>query len=202
VEKKPLIVGSLCAVVLLVLASLGNVVGYQTIQTSQQNLIKERISQKELLFQTICDITNNKEIQRVALKHQMSQGVIPISGIPVLTKNHLRQMYFIGLLLSKIISKSKIHSMVQQYQLNNQVLQKEISIVIEKNPTIKGELTQLQNSECDCENENTVIWHFPMICLLLYPLFILSLFLYAFANIEFFLLIIVLLGDTLHCFWP
>jgi hypothetical protein len=44
-DKKPLIGVSILAVVLLVLGSLSNVVGYQTVQTSQQNLIKERIRQ-------------------------------------------------------------------------------------------------------------------------------------------------------------
>ena len=40
-------------------------------------------------------------------------------------------------------------------------MQKEISAVIEKNPTLNGEITQLQNSECDCENENYRIrWQF------------------------------------------
>ncbi len=36
---------SLCAVVLLVLGSLSNVVGYQTVQSSNQSVIKERINQ-------------------------------------------------------------------------------------------------------------------------------------------------------------
>ncbi len=46
-DAEPLIVVRLSAVVLLIVASLGNVVGYQTIQTSQQNIIKERIGQRE-----------------------------------------------------------------------------------------------------------------------------------------------------------
>ncbi|MBN1861924.1 MAG: hypothetical protein JW840_10765, partial [Candidatus Thermoplasmatota archaeon] len=100
-DKRPLIGVSLCAVVLLVLGSLSNVVGYQTVQRSQQNLIKERINQRELLFQTIVDIANNKEIQRIILKSQMSRGIFPPSEIPVITKNQLRQMYLLGLMLSK-----------------------------------------------------------------------------------------------------
>jgi hypothetical protein len=116
-DKKPLIGVSICAVVLLVLGSLSNVVGYQSVQTSQQNIIKERINQRELLFQTIVDIANNKEIQRIILKSQMSRGIFPPSEIPVVTKNQIRQMYFIGLILSKVISKSRIQSMIQQYQL-------------------------------------------------------------------------------------
>ena len=155
VNKKPLIGISICAVVLLVLASLSNVVGYQTIQISQQTLIKERINQKELLFQTICDIANNKEIQRIILKSQMGRGIFTEPDIPMITKNQLKQMYFIGMILSKFISKSKIHTIVEQYQFSNREMQKEIFAVIEKDALLKREITQLSSSPCDCENENT-----------------------------------------------
>ena len=107
-DKKPLIGVSILAVVLLVLGSLSNVVGYQSVQTSQQNVIKERINQRELLFQTIVDIANNKEIQRIILKSQMSRGIFPTSELPVITKNQIRQIYFIGLILSKCISKTRM----------------------------------------------------------------------------------------------
>jgi hypothetical protein len=159
---------STVSVVLLVLGSLSNVVGYQTVQTSQQNLIKERINQRELLFQTIVDIANNKEIQRIILKSQMSRGIFPTSEIPVLTKNQIKRMYFLGLILSKVVSKSRIQSMVGKYQFNNQEMQKEISTVIERNTILNAEITQLKGSDCDCENENsTRIWHFPVICIIL-----------------------------------
>ena len=45
-DKKPLIGVSICAVVLLVLGSMNTVAGYQTIKTSQKNLLKERINQR------------------------------------------------------------------------------------------------------------------------------------------------------------
>src|SRR5512139_3021248 len=112
-DKKPLICVSICAVILLVLGSLTNVVGYQTVQSSNQSVIQERINQRELLFQTIVDIANNKEIQRIILKSQIMNGKFfnPDAKLPTtITKQQLRQMYFIGLILSKVISKSKIQS--------------------------------------------------------------------------------------------
>ena len=152
--KKPLIVVSLCAVVILVVASLGNVVGYQSVQTSQQNLLKERINQRELLFQTIVDIANNKEIQRIILKSQMSRGVFPTSEIPIVTKSQIRQMYFIGLILSKVVSKSRIQSMIQKYQFDNLEKQKEITTVVQKDKTLNTEITQLKDTDCDCNNSD------------------------------------------------
>ncbi|MCX6661175.1 MAG: hypothetical protein NTY91_01330 [Euryarchaeota archaeon] len=164
-DKKLLIGVSICAVVLLILGSLSNVVGYQSVQSSNQQIINEEINQRELLFQTICDITNNKEIQRIILKSQMSRGIFPVSNIPVFTKNYLKQMYFVGLILLKLISLPRIQSMVQhQNQILNPERQQEISTAIENNPLFKGEKTQLQHANCNCENENSLRWNFPIIC--------------------------------------
>jgi hypothetical protein len=173
-DKKPLIGISILAVVLLILGSLSNVVGYQSVQTSQQNLTKERINQRELLFQTIVDIANNRDIQRILLKSQMLNGKLPDSDgkLPkTMTIQQLKQMYVIGLILSKSIRASRIQSIIQQYKLNNPELPKEISAVIEINPTLRKEMTQLRSTECDCEKEHTAEWGFPAICFVLMILF-------------------------------
>jgi hypothetical protein len=200
--KKLVIVGvSICAVVLLVMGSLSNVVGYQTVQSTNESVIKERINQRELLFQTIVDIANNKEIQRIILKSQMSRGIFPTSDIPVLTKSQIRQMYLVGLLLSRFISKSRIQSMIGKYQFNNQEIQKEISAVIEKDAIIRGKITQLSNSECDCKNENTTEWSFPVLCIFLYPLLIISTVLALLLHYYPFYEFMEALAKELNCFW-
>jgi hypothetical protein len=153
-DKKPLVGVSICAVILLVMGSLSNVVGFQTVQSSNQSVIKERINQRELLFQTIVDIANNKEIQRIILKSQMSRGIFPTSEIPVVTKTQIRQMYFLGLILSKVINKSKIHFITQQYQLSNSGMQQGISAVINKDATLNEKIIQLSALNCDCNNDN------------------------------------------------
>jgi len=173
-DKKPLIGVSILVVVLLVLGSLSNVVGYQSVQTSQQNVIEERINQKDLLFQTIVDIANNKDIQRIILKSQMSRGIFPPSEFSVITKTQIRQMYFLGLILSKFISKSRIQSLIGKYQFSNQEVLQEMFTVIEKDTIINSEITQLKDSECDCENENMVQGaYYPfIICLTLFLIII------------------------------
>jgi hypothetical protein len=182
-KRKCLAIGiSISAVILLVLGSLSNVVGFQTVQSSNQQTIKEEVNQRELLFQTIVDITNNKEIQRIILKSQMMNGKFfdPDAKLTTpITKNQLRQIFFIGLILSKIISKSRMQSIIGKYQLSNSGIQKEISAVIEKDVTLNAEITQLQNSECDCKNENTTVLYYPvLLCTILLCIFALSLFLF------------------------
>jgi len=129
----------------------------------------------------------------------MSRGIFPSSEIPVITKNQIRQMYFIGLILSKVISKSKIQSMIGKYQFNNQGIQQKITSIIEKDATLNAEIAQLQNSECDCENVSMVNWDFPVMCeILLYIAAIFSIFPYVFFPIwggAFFIAII------LECYW-
>jgi len=163
--RKCLAIGiSITAVIILILTPFCNVVGYQTVQSSNQQTLKEEVNQRELLFQTIVDIANNKEIQRIILKSQMSRGIFPTSEFPVVTKKQIRQMYIIGLILTKIISKSRIHSMIQQYQLINPKMHKEISTIITEDATLNVDIAQLRNSECDCENENIAERNFPIIC--------------------------------------
>jgi len=205
VDKKPLMVVSICAVVLLVLGSLSNVVGYQTVQSSNQQIINEEVNQKELLFQTILDIANNKEIQRVILKSQMINGKFLESDAKLqtsITKQQLKQMYFIGLILSKFISKTRIQSMVGKYQFDNQEMQQEISAVIEKDATLRGEITKLSNSDCDCENDKTINWSFPILCTLLFPIFFISLIIAIVSQMPFYFIeIIGTIGTLLNCFW-
>jgi len=211
-KKYPLIGLSIVAVVVLILASLSNVVGFQTVQSSNQKVIKDEVDKKELLFQTIVNIANNKEIQQIILKSQPNkEGFFnqdlrfSLFNTPVLTKNQLKHMYVIGLMLSKVISKSKIHSMIEQYQVSHQGLQKEITAVIEKDATLNGEITQLSNLKCDCERENTTQWSFPILCIILYPFLIITFILWAASRFSssfgYLLSVMLLIGSTLNCFW-
>jgi hypothetical protein len=160
-KQYPLIGISIIGVVILILASLTNVVGYQSVQSSNKQTINEAINQRELLFQTIVDIANNKEIQRIILKSQMSRGIFLGSEIPVITKNQLKRMYFFGLILSKFISKTRIQSWINTYHLITPDIQQEITAVIERDPKVQDEITQLANSDCGCETSE---WGFPVIC--------------------------------------
>ncbi len=72
-KRKWLAVG---IILLFVGVTIAPTINFNTVKASQQNIIKERINQRELLFQTIVDIVNNKEIQRILLKSQMSRGIL------------------------------------------------------------------------------------------------------------------------------
>jgi uncharacterized membrane protein YesL len=85
-------------------------------------------------------------------------------------------MYLIGIMLSKFINKSKIHSIIQQYQLSNSGKQQDISTVINKNAALNEEITQLSALNCDCYNDNYKENGIPdNICGILFYLFLMIL---------------------------
>jgi hypothetical protein len=229
-NKYPLIGGSICAVVLIVLASYTNVVSVQTVELSNHKIIKDEINQKELLFQTILDIANNKEIHKIIQNSEM-KGVLERSQLafgsklflfnlrsyfsalltqsPVLTKKYLDYTYRMGVILSRTLEASKIHSLLERYQVSNQGMQKELSTVVQKDAILKSEIAQLSSLSCDCENEKTTTWTFPVLCTILYILELFFLFLavlflpIAFLWILFFILFVSVnaLGSLFNC-WP
>lgn len=232
-RRSPLIGVSIVVVCMIVLASFTNVVGVQTVQSMNQKSIKNTIDQRELLFQVIVDLANNKEIQEIVQKYEMRRnfenpfqmlgsqpllnsarmhlGMIPHPP-PVITKKYVEYAYRMGVILthSRVFDGSKMHSLLERLQINSEELQKEITTVIEKNAILKGETIQLSNVQCDCENDNTTQRRFPVLCLILCPIFVfvfemwliitLGLHYYAYY-LEILFVILLNIGEKLNCFW-
>jgi hypothetical protein len=149
-NTKAIIGVSILAVILLVLGSQTNVVGYQTVQSST----KERLNDKDLLFQTICDIVNNQKIQGVTVgSHQNKfQNPFPesqLTSIPTITKKQLNFLYHLGEALSKITSKSKIKSMTNHY-FSLALPKNKLVSVIKEDAVLAEEVHQLSALNCGC----------------------------------------------------
>jgi hypothetical protein len=186
-------------------AAITPIIHFTNVKAVYEKERSQDTNQKELLFQTILNIANNKEIQKIILNSEIRREGFFSSGArfsrfspQVLTKNHLRQMYLVGLILSKAIRTSRIHSMVEQ--LKSQGIQNEINTVIEKDATLREEMTRLSSLQCDCGNDSTVLWHFPVLCLFLIPFIIIGIAL-AFHGSSLFGEIIVAIASALHCNW-
>jgi len=208
-KRNQIMLGAVFSVFLVVSTPvLANVLHKENYASSSDIIKKGKVDQKELLFQTIVDIANNKDIQRIIIKSQISREdffnpsvKFSVFGTPVLTKNQLKQMYLVGLMLSKTIIKSRMYSMLEQYPVSNQAMQKEITVVIEKDVTIKGEITQLSNPKCDCGDISGVtIWRFPVICTILLILGFISFYLVWYLHIgNNFAIIIEILTSIFNC---
>jgi hypothetical protein len=55
--------------------------------------------------------------------------------------------------------------------------------------------------DCDCNNDSTDQWSFPVLCKLLIPLVVLSQYLYFLSGITFLGDFMLILGERLNCWW-
>jgi hypothetical protein len=204
-ERNPVIVINFCVISLLVLGSLTTVVGYQTVQSSNQKQIQDKVHPRELVFQTILDIANTKEIQRLMLQNEISRGgfqnpevSLLMSNPHVFTMNQLNQLYFLGVMLSRTIQKSTIYSILHRYQVNYPGIEKEISTVIEKNDNLHTQIKKISDFPCDCNestlqgttiaiNDESTFKYRPVVCALLILLLAPLVFLYIPAEIMLFM---------------
>ena len=156
ITKQKVILGiNIVLVVFLILGSLQNVIGYETIQYSYQNTIKNDLNQKELVFQTIIDLSKNKAIQQLFTSHQTWKGYFnyirlmpPNPTIP--TKNQLEIAYHLGLILSTLINKSEISTILKpQVFTSNE--KKNIIRIIENDTKLSEEFAQLSVLNCHCQ---------------------------------------------------
>jgi hypothetical protein len=209
--KKYLIIwGSILVVVLVVLGSFNNIFGYQTVQASNMKKNNNEVNQKDLLFQIIVDMANNKEIQRVILGSELANKQFFASGTrysiftpQVITKRFLNVVYQINLILSKTINKMKIHSILLRYHVNNAEIQKGLSEVIEKDTKLKSEMTRLSSLSCGCEDENSSAWQYPILCSFLLLLADITRGSDMFNNpIKYMLEALAYrTAETIHCYW-
>jgi hypothetical protein len=168
---------SILAVVLLVLGAQSNVFGYQTVQSS----VKKRLNEKDILFQTICDLADNKEIQKAILESQGKfQNPFPSTqqiSFPTITKRQLYLMYFLGLVLFQIMGKARMESLVKAHPINVQANDR-INSIIGNNTRLKEETAQLTILNCpSCTRSLDWGWNYPIICTILVIIDVISVFL-------------------------
>ena len=148
--------GSIGATALIVLASMTTIVGYQTVQASNKKIITAEINQKELLFQTIAAMMNNKEIQRIILPPERTGTTLvdPGTDFSVLTsrvniEQVLKRVYSIGVVLTRTMSATKRQSLARHGLEENQGLITKIRTVVAKDETLTRALQTV--STCDCD---------------------------------------------------
>lgn len=144
-KKLLLVGGSILAVILMIMGSQTSVVGYQTIRTYNGGFIEERLNQKELLFQTIIDLANNKEIQKIVLTYNIFQlGFFPpiiktTFKFPDVTKRQLQFIYGLGSILKGSINKANSINRINQHWVLSKVDLSTISKTIKENAKFSKE---------------------------------------------------------------
>jgi len=212
--QKNLLFGiSVVAACVVVFASYSNVVGVQLVKASNDRVINDALDQKEILFQTIVDIANNKEILRVILGSELTgkRFVNPdmnfiVFNPPVVTEKFLKLVYTMAVVLSRTLSTSRIHTPLERYQIHDQSVRKKLVAVIENDTVLKTEVAKLSDLSCDCENGNVGTWYPSIICTVLdflqtFLAFLSDFFGYAIFWLVLFPLIFIdqIIYEALHC---
>jgi len=203
-KKRNILIAILCVTILL-LVPLSNISGASVGGLNIKDEVIEETNPvipdsqlEELLFQTIIDIANNKEIQNIIQNSHLSM----MSSSPFFTKRYLNFAYNIGLILSKTFRMPKINPLLKLYQVSNQEMQKEITAVIESNDELNNRIGQLSDLSCDCENVDAIEWPFYIICTIVYVLFFFALMYFALTGDIGPIVYVGIISSTFNCPFP
>ena len=147
---------SVIAIVLLILSSLTNVVGYQAVPSSLQGVENTDVDSRERIFHTIRVLVNNHEIQNALFEFNMIQSGNLMKDFsfvhhPVITDHDLDVAYRVGSFLIKVIGETRVMSVLNRILMRNGV-EKILSEVIQHNASLQTEVSGLADLEspCDC----------------------------------------------------
>jgi len=102
-------------------------------------------------------------------------------------------------LVFQLIAKLRNHPNIQNVESEDDVLQ-----IIESDEELNSIYEQLSNNDDDCgceDDSSTLEWRFPVICMLLFPIFVLGLIVYMMGQNDLILVIVLVLGMPLNCRW-
>ena len=97
----------------------------------------------------------------------------------------------------QLMTKLRNHKDIQNVETEDDVLR-----IIEGDEELNSIYEQLSGNDCDCEEDVTTLeWRFPVICMLLFPMFVLGLIVYMMGQNDLILVIVLVIGMPLNCRW-
>ena len=95
-----------------------------------------------------------------------------------------------------------IHLILEILRFNNQVMQKGLTAVIKEDKKLNRIAEEIKSLDCGCDDiSSTRLWSFPVICLLLFPLWFISFSFYWRLGILEFYNFMRYIGYKLNCPW-
>ena len=201
-KQREIILGAALSTFILVnISVLANIVQMETIPSSKNNSITDKINPEDLLFQTIIDITENKDIQNILgnsefeielnktkttlliMKLFMKNPKIFFSILlphSISSKNYIKHTYNLSLEISKTLNTSEIKSITDYIHIKNPRTKEKILTIIKGYNKLNKKIEILSNLNCGC-NENiseSIDWDFPIICDILGVIGIIGVFLF------------------------
>ena len=164
------IIISIIAVSLLTLVSFSNVVGYNTVKTSHEELIESKYSFdecKDYLFQTIVEISENPEIKDIIKSNYKPQRTI----LPFRRNNadlkveHLELLYKIGLKIMDRLGEEQVKDLMENLESEKPEFADDLESVVMGNDELRERIYTL-NKMNSGELYTTDFEDTPIICLI------------------------------------
>ena len=168
------IIISIIAVLLLTLVSFTNVVGYNTIKTSQEEIIASKYSFdecKDYLFETLVEISENPEIKDIIKSNYKPQRntLLPFRRNNVELKvKHLELLYNLGLKIMNRLGEERVEELMENIEIPEYV--DELDAIIMGNDKLKDRIYTL--NEMNSEEISTTDEPYKLfICAILFIIF-------------------------------
>jgi len=97
----------------------------------------------------------------------------------------------------QLIDKLRNHKDIKNVESEDDVIR-----IIESDEELNSIYEQLSGNDCGCEDDSSTLeWRFPVICMLLFPMFVLGLIVYMMGQNDLILVIVLVIGMPLNCRW-
>jgi len=99
-------------------------------------------------------------------------------------------------LVLQLITKLRNHKDIENVETGEDVLR-----IIESDEELNSIYEQLFVEDCGCEDDSRLEWNFPITCMLLLPLYIITFGILVFTGIGLPQMILAVFGYQMNCFW-
>ena len=164
--NKKIFLWIICAIALITLVDLSNVVGYQTVKQSQEELIQSDFEYcKEYLFETIIQILKNPDIKdMINSNYKPQRTIMPFRRNNMdLKLEHLELLYNMGLKMLDKLGRDKIEELMENKDIEKPDIIKKMDTIIMDNDELRERIYTL--NEMNVKSE-TLDWEFPVLCII------------------------------------
>jgi hypothetical protein len=170
-KKKILLIGCILTVSLLTLVGFSNVVGYQSVKNTQEEIITNSYDFeycKEYLFETLVEISDNDDVEEILNKNtQHHRNVLSFKKNKAdLKDEHLEILYNLGLKIVDRIGEDNVAKIMENREIEKSEYPDEVDAIIIGNDELAERIDTLN----EMNGEGASIAGFedtPIICAIL-----------------------------------
>ena len=120
---------------------------------------------------------------------------------PKMNAEYLNKAYKYGVEIVDVLGEDEALEMIESIECTNPQIFNDMTDIISNNPELNNRIEQLMALQCDCEDDFSIGWSFPVICLLLIPFLWIAMSAWITYHIEWPIIIMEFIGERLNCFW-